>query len=85
MNQELVHRALLGIIVLVFFVGFVLVAGPGITANVVQDDVCNCLPSQPVCAVVNGSAYDYASACEAECEGARIIAEGYCGEISANN
>ena len=82
MNYELTQRALLGIVVLVFFAGVFLVAGPGITANVVQGDSCSCLPSEPVCAVINDTAYDFASSCHAECEGARILSEGYCGSIS---
>lgn len=82
MDHELTQRALLGLVVLVFVAAVVIVAGPGITANVVQGDACNCLPTKPVCAVANGTAFDFASACDAQCSDARVISEGYCSQAS---
>lgn len=80
MQHETAQRLLLGVVILALAASFVFVAGPGITANVVQD-ACVCAPDAPVCAVIDETVYEFASACEAECSGARIIFEGRCGDI----
>jgi hypothetical protein len=47
------------------------------TGEVVNE--CAACPRGPnVCAVQGHTAIDYASACEARCAGARVIAQGYC-------
>lgn len=56
-----------------------------ITGNVVasQERTADCATCRgtPVCAAKGMTAYNYASACEAECDNARIIYDGVCERI----
>lgn len=86
--------AILGIVLIVAVVGLVTVLpmpqfepldDDAITGNVIasQERATDCTACQgtPVCATKGITAYNYANACEAECDNARIIYDGVCERI----
>ncbi|HIH24502.1 TPA: hypothetical protein HA251_05695 [Candidatus Woesearchaeota archaeon] len=85
---------ILGIVLIVAVVGLVTVLpapqfepldDDAITGNVVasQERATDCAACQgkPVCATKGTTAYNYASACGAECDSARIIYDDVCERI----
>lgn len=70
-----------GIVAVVLLGGFFIFTQVPVPTAMVSADPCDCLPSTPVCGVLDGVVYDYPSACHAVCADARVIFADFCGNI----